>query len=933
MASWADIVANGGGPVEFRLVIEGCEIEICSSAEMVGDCTDTGSGIPDHAPSGHEGKRRVDGLIRDGLGFSEVAYLAGAELEVSINPVMISETGYPDLDAATRVFSKIPQVVGSLETSLDESSITAFVFDHSRFDVGGYYQLDREVVLVLAKNATPSRLTVDRGQWGTVPCAHNIGVDLGAAERPLYDGVQIWKGRRCWLYAHCDGELDVDSTGTLIWRGTLGNDPELVDDVTWQLSIESRWTILEQEVGGGVDKPRHLKGAYYPGEMPFWMNVRRCPGATYGGATTDDVVAIRVTGWYPSNDAFVGAIVAKLNADVEIVSWGVMFEGREVNGRWELYVTTDSGSPRYLEIWGGSPLDGWFDMRLTEPRAAVVEGGVQGFVDQNGDTPGDVTQVVASHLYLVKWTTAYPVGATPNVPPEHARRIPRSMNIEAPPVIGVSPSDDVLITTDPIGRHYLDDVGGLAVGDVMLVPQPAAADGSDVPPMALEIFSISTSAGYVDMYRDGTLGVASSRFTSNLVVAGAGAPELTVSRSYGESAGINLDEYRQSLIDLAPEEANDGSTPWLTDDDVADWSDTVEECAQGRAYLQRRRYVFQKGQRLDGVLKEEARLLGAFFRLDADFKIALRRLTIETADVASGFHITGANHLTDSRYGAIRSGSDGHLNTIEISRGYDPIEDEYTMAPITIRDIGAIAAAGGRKSVLEIRPKVAPVEGEITVEEAVLLALPAQVLFGGKILHVEVDVPLTMWDVLIGDSVLLSIDELPLDGARAIHDPGLGATNRRGTVVGRSWSLDEPAGTLTILVTGLNVAGYAPTARVASASGATTSWTLTCEANRYAPTGAVDASYFSAGDKIRLIEWDAASPTVVDGTVSTVTGNDIAVTLDSSWAGLGGATYNLDFQVSDNAADDQLSYCYIASPDLFYEDSSAERFTARKFAP
>jgi hypothetical protein len=181
--------------------------------------------------------------------------------------------------------------------------------------------------------------------------------------------------------------------------------------------------------------------------------------------------------------------------------------------------------------------------------------------------------------------------------------------------------------------------------------------------------------------------------------------------------------------------------------------------------------------------------------------------------------------------------------------------------------------------------------------------------------------------------VLVTSHAMPYAGGRTVNG-GLGMSASRAIVVGREWDFEAGVGRLTLLVTGLEAYGYAPTGRLASASGSGTSWTLTLEATHYAPAGVADASYFRAGDDIAIREWNANTPTIRTGVVVSVSGNDVAVTLDSSWAGIGGSTWTLVAGPSDEASASQLErFAYVANSQLRIGLASSASTRAREFAP
>ncbi len=73
---------------------------------------------------------------------------------------------------------------------------------------------------------------------------------------------------------------------------------------------------------------------------------------------------------------------------------------------------------------------------------------------------------------------------------------------------------------------------------------------------------------------------------------------------------------------------------------------------------------------------------------------------------------------------------------------------------------------------------------------------------------------------------------------------------------------------------------------------------------------------YEVGDKIRLVQHDAESPTVRFGEITSINlgANEVSVTIDS-WAGLGGNTYNMIFddEATWTAAQRTRGYMALAS--------------------
>ena len=899
--TWSNVVATGAGGsgIEYRLVIEGAPFEFCTSAEMAGACGE----------SGQDGKRRVPGLMRSGLGFSENAYLAGAELDISINAITIAETGYPELDAATAAFSSIPDRVAYLNGVVSSATTSITVHSDAAVIVGNHYHLAREVVKVTAKASNV--LTVERGKWRTTAQQHHATTLAGAPSvRSLRDGPQIWRRRRVWLYAHGVSELGLSDTGTLIYRGILAEEPQLADSdaVAWTLSLESRWSLLAQEVATGFDKPRRIRGIYYPGDAPFFIRLVRSTNTLF--AFTTDQITVTLVGFYESNQAFATALASACNTVATTAGWapGVQFFCEEAGGRWHLGVTM-ANPARYIYATStsGSYVDGNGGESLVPSTDPLKSDGLATLTAENDKS------------YYLSWgrldrqnmvTPGWPSGAD-------LRTVPRSVNVAAE-IRGT----DTQIAFNPVNRFYLDSVAGLQVSDVLLVTRAPPFD--TLPAIQCAISLIDTVAGWVE------IGLVIGGFEGGFTQAGELVRDFGLATDYGTT---DLAGFRDQLVARAPDNSNTGATPWVLADDLASWTAQVAQSANGRASLTKRKFRFFKGVKVDEIVKQEARLLSCFFYLDADFKIALRPLTLDTAAVPGFRQLNDTSRLIDTGFGTLESSSDGYVNTVEISRGYDPVEDKHTGQPVTVTYVEGVSDEG-KRSVLEIKPKTTP-EVEIDTAQALEIASSVVGLFGGRILFYTIDVPLTLWPTLIGDAVIVTAPELPYDGARTVHDSALGMRSARAIVVGRSWDLDEGRGTLTLLFTGLDVdSGYSPTCWITAASGATTTWTLTVDASRFGPVGGPnDSSYFVIGDRIRLVQWDPTGAiTTRAGAVTSVGATTVGVLLDASWAGLGGFNYLLTYDTAANCLANQFAYAFVASSALTYSKLGGTA-NARGFLP
>jgi hypothetical protein len=380
MAYWNDVIAEyGSGAVDFRLVIEGAPTSFVTSLSMRG--------------TEASGRRRVTGLDPTSLGFEETAYLAGAELKISFDALLINETPEPDLNAATALFSALPSVVAYLDptNSLTVGETSAVVLNSNNLALNGYYYIGTETIKVTGIAGTT--LTVSRAQYGSIEQSHNVVNATSAEARsiPIYDAIHVFAKRRWWLYAHGKDELTTADNGTLVMQGIITGEPE-ESGGQWSLSLGSRWELLEQEVGGGTDQPRRLRGIYYPGQAPLYFDVSRLSGANWSDSL-DTSIRFVFSGFWETQDDFCTALTTALNNHASIGTWAT-WQARVVDDRWELFFRTPSASQRFIVVTGGTVVDGIFNGTVLINSSS----GTHGAVDA-----ATVRAVLASTEYLVPW--------------------------------------------------------------------------------------------------------------------------------------------------------------------------------------------------------------------------------------------------------------------------------------------------------------------------------------------------------------------------------------------------------------------------------------------------------------------------------------------------------------------------------------------------
>lgn len=900
--TWTDIVERGRGTADFRLRIEGVQNEFCT----VGMATGAGGGFI-----------RYHGLEREGLGFSESCYLAGAEQSVQIQPVKINDGAGAQRGIATALFSRIARVLDQLQETVTAAGSPVYVRD-SALCVEQYGYVGTETMF-FDSALSGTELDTSRGQFGSTAQTHHVS--LGGPRpsvSPIYDHPSGFTGRRVWLYAHGPGETGLGSSGTIVWRGFIGKEPSEADGV-WTLQIESRLKALDGSLAAGFDALK-IRGCYYPEQFPFYMSIAQRASADKSSAITSSI-AVSVSGFFETRGEFLAALVAALTSAVT-PSFLVTFDAREApDGTWDLYMRTPAASPKWISVFGGSTVDGLFNDEF------VTESSLSGAGGSSGSLAGFPAGVpFSAYISTIALGTTYRVErgfieddaeVTTGVTGADLRRVPcRNLG-------GVY--EGAAGSTSPSDKLHLQSVAGITTDDLLILTPLGEDEGRQ-----LRIYQVDAS-GYIRVTETLTGPIDVANVPPALAV-GAAQPGLAGAALFG-GGDADLDGFRADLIARAPDICNLGTGPWVTDDDLADWSAAVIEAAGGRAWALHRSFAFGSAQRTIEVLREEWKLLGLIPYLDADAKISIRPLTFETR--APDYEISAEHRIIDDGFGSTFGDDDGLVTTVHFSTGYDPIEDKHFGDQFIVSNQSAKARIHAERK-LEVKPLSNAVGEEMGPDDAYSRGLTVTEIFGARRTQtVEFDVSLVMFPVLVGDAVLLTIPQLPGDGTRGIWTSGGGLTGRAGYVVSRSWDLSSGRGTLRVLLHELAIAGYTPSGKVASASGATTSWVLTLTAGHYSGT-ASDAQFFTVGDSIRLREWDSDSPTEREGVVSaTNPGADtVSVTLASSWAGTGGSRYTLSWDTSSDADTQasQLEAVYIAGATGVVATASSTT-PSKRFAP
>jgi len=863
--------ATGDAAVGLRLQIAGCPYEFVTDSDM--------------AMATADGRRRVVGLLASSVGFSLKVDLPSGNLDAKVDALKVVE----DEDLyATKAFGYLPDVTTYLTAELSSGASSMQVMSTAGIVAGDVVHVGTEAILVgdVPDDTTLASLT--RGYWNTVPQKHYApdGLDQPYVEvtnRPI-----SLLGRRFRLYAYDDADVVTDAAanaGHQVFYGVVDAEPVLTeDDTTWEIAAAAITRILDGELGGDVREAVAPRGVYYPWSAPilFLVTEHTAAGIESSGSATLRKV-FYYTGFTETNGDFLLALNTILDAQVNATcNTKLRAVARGDGSSWGLVATTDAATVRYLSVVIYSPVDGDATCHLLDQSTGV-----------------EIRTLVASTSYDLDYIGAPAPRAYFGNGPRHPRH-----------------QDSSARATAPATRLYLG--GRIAVDAGVTAVQVEWPD-------LTKTYSVTDS--------DAALRWVELHPSSEDIAWSAGElPKVRVGRQYAVGG---VADFIDALAVQGPELGNLGAVPDVSTDDVGDWHVELD-ADEGYVWANHRRYVTFGSAKLAEVLQHELRLRGAFLVVDATGHLNPKKLRLLAPTETSVKTIDAGSQLSSEGFPGWKRNPRGSINRVLFRLGWDPIAEEHRSS-IDIPDLTAFA----RQKIwqrLEIAPRSYFAAGPVYTGESDYLPADdarrlAQVflgVFGAPYAMIAVPVPLTHFDVGLGDSVLLTSDQIP-DDVRGVR----GIVAKLGLVVGKSFRPWHPAGELVVMIHGQNLAGYTPTARITSrALVSGTTYDLTINTGLYfGPDGVTTSpNYFVAGDSIRVLQKDSEAPGVRTGTVVSVTlPGTIRVTLSSAWSIGAHEIWDLMYGTGSTVNANQTAYCFIG--DTGGHDGAIAGAPARTFGP
>jgi hypothetical protein len=899
--TWARVKETGSGKLDFRLVIEGCKRQWVTSSRLAVIRTDD--------------RYSYVGLKASSIRFSEVADLTSSRIKSSGFDVQIV-----DVDGqATDEFAHVPDHTTWLTQDMSTADTTIHCLYNLGWVVGQTIHIGTECMTVATLPDSISA-TVNRGTRNTTVQAHftDDGSNLRAPEITT-DKPSCIEGRRAFLYAYGDEET---GNGTLIFTGVCATDARLTKPTLWEITIDPITTLLEQDTGGDLEEPVAPRGIHYYIDNKLLVKLTRLSGATFSSATSTDYAQFYLydstatdgTYFFENQDEFCSALNALIVSATSTWATPLTATGAgntpclqavpTTDGSWTFQYQTGS-TPYWLIVDAESAIDPSF--YTNHPASYTLR-----------DAPQ--TTLILNRIYTLvprQPSAVYRPLAGLGTVPRGTYGHDRSVGVTLPGGI------DWFRYLYLGGSGSLAGAGAFASGGFTIEwPDGSSSRGaSTTRHSALSVASGTRRLEVQDWGFEDPADEVMRVWTADML------PQIKLSRT---TARGSIADYITEICNTSADGANAGYSPLLTSSDVnlTEIQENVAEAANGFPFLNDRIYVQASTLKLSDVICPELLMLGLVPCMDANGKLTFRKCRqLAGTDTISGT-VNASKQLTSVNAPTWERFQNGCINDITISTGWDPKEDKYNGTTFRVRDVGSYSRNKlARKITIEPKSYCGyDVDRSVSYRDIVPVLEPILGLFGYPYDVVTIPVPLSMFDVLIGDNVLVSSVHLPnsATGRR-------GVTNAVGIVTGREWHPSQAHGVLTILISLLNIAGYTPTSRITSTSLVSgTTYDITI-ATGSQPTGYATIDDWALGDEIQVAAIDSASPTVRTGTITTPFVSGTATFRVVLSGALPAGTLNVDYVSAADVQAAQELYCFQANDSAIIEAGTGD-VAARRFA-
>lgn len=868
--------ATGSGALSLRVMIEGCPVSWVSSDAMA-------------TASDAAGRRRVAGLILRGLRIREESQLVSGDLSTDSVKITVTDVG----EYASSVFAPGLATETWLTADASAGATVASVLSTASFATSGSVWLNSECMSYTGKTST-TFTGLTRGRLNTLAQWHYASDgDVGRIRNPSVTSEQpALAGRRVFIYAYGAGD-DPQGDGTQVWLGRVTREPSQQGAV-WGFSAKSIVTLLDQKIGNDLTTLRP-RGIIFSPAHPFEI---RTQTRTAGGTDTDHDVRIP--------DA-AGERFFETQQDLCDV----------VNTRFAGIETADGiTSTLRMEPYGDSyrfvlTFDGSDTHVLREPYQVYpfeTEPSFSSLVDVDGDA---VASGAGAGTYY-----HLPVAGVA----ERPGSVPRGfLNSSLGGSLAPWASSDYAVT------FYLDGVV-TSNATAAVVELPDGRSGTS------DAISVDTGANSITLSQ-GSLGFLSADASDDIYWTADNAPTIRLARSYNAAdsdSGNTIFNLLQNLRIQAPQMLNLGAQPDIRVSDYDLVAFSLFSTSGLPAFVRSRSYVITESTTLRDIIVPELQLAGYVLSVSSAGAISCARLRYASPAEPAVFAITASNLLTDKAFPVLERAPFGKYSIVRIKDGWDALSGEYLFPDVVLRDGVAFGRDPSGREIV-ISPKSGATTGQIDIREAVAVASSITGIFGQPYRLLKCEVPLTAWDVTIGQVVSLDTAHLSANGARGI-------TGATGIVMGRELEPYSARMSLTVLLAPATVAGYAPSSLVDGSTAVDQGgdvWTITCDGDEF-PGSTEAEDWFSVGDPVIVVEFDSESPTTLSGNVDLVSGNTMDIAFGGTWSPTGGTgEWILKWQDSDSGTTTATmrKYAWLADSGGIVDFDPPPDAAAYRFAP
>lgn len=811
---WNEIISGGTGWSEYRIAIEAFDYGFVTNRAM----TKTSGGV-----------QYLNGLMREGLQINNSVDLDEFKIRASTMNFGIVDLG----EQATQVFVRRPTYSSRLIAELSDFTTTVSPASMEGISSGSYLFIGTEAIKVVSTGSTT--FTSERGVMNSDIQYHSIESEMEASIAPMISDVPlILENRRVYLYAYGNGD-DLQGNGALIWRGVVQRNPTMAEPGKWKIAAYPILERLKGELRGTGFSEMKVRGIYH---KDFQLRIAKSSTADVRGSEDSAITLHLEDAFHENRDAFVyelnqsASVLATTAGWTEIPSFAFL-----PDGTMAMFYTTEA-TPKALVA----------DIRsdIFPKEEGFFAGGIGAMAFPQGDGTGVYTVEAGTGYYQ---TPLFQDGVTTTreLPYPSAMSQGRTIRVSAPDL----PSSDAGFGIMAIDNR--NDEKGTTIQDftVNSTNRSITINDPDIP----EYYGPSSFLTNGDLRWD-ELVITNEDFLFNL--------------AFMPGTEKSIHGFLTSMTTYGQLYINQGIYPNISADDFD--LPGIAAALSGASlslYQLERDYIFYEAEKsIEDIVTEELKLINYIPSFTTDGRITIKRFKFASLTAEGSREIAHSEILTDKGWPAYDK-SIRIRNVATLKAGYDPKEDEHKTTVSTFY-LDSISLLNGKKRSYEIAPvSVSTVPLTNDIIDGILMR--PLIVRGVPLVSIEIDVPLTCFQIGIGDPVSLSSLHIP-----NVQTGRLGIEQIPGMVYGTKWDLDSGRGKLQIVTSEIAYKGYSPSADIASATqtGPGKNIVITLADNSYSIAGESDGAYFRLNDRIEIVQNDAWEPirddnTRIDKIVST----------------------------------------------------------------